>query len=89
MDKYYRVIKVTPGWKEGAILKENNTGHYEPIEDIWDTVPIKTGDTYEESSRIVENRPEFFERIYKDNLKGNIFRTADQLKERYKEAFKK
>lgn len=89
-NKYYRVKKDTFLWKEGAILKddaEGSTGKgYRAIEDIWDRVRV--GGEYI-SSHIIENpiNADFFERVYPDNLKGNVYRTADKLREVYKKSF--
>lgn len=80
--KYYRVIKDTPLWEVGAILGENarqSTG-YVGIEDIWD----KHENMREYLSKnIIENCPEFFERVYCDNLDKMIFKTKEQLKETF------
>ncbi len=91
MSKYYRVRKDTFLWKEGAILTEserNNFNGYEPIEDVWDNTPVNAEEYI--SARIVEheNNAEYFERVYKDTICGALFRTADQLKQTYKESFK-
>lgn len=90
MEKFYRVKKDTFLWAEGAILKHQShlasgKGGYEPIEDIWNAAGV--GNEYITAS-IIEANPEWFERVYRDDLKGNIFRTADQMREAYKEMFK-
>lgn len=89
MDKYYRVKKDTFLWKEGAILKYSDgvsNGGYEPIQDIWD-VANNEGEYI--SSQIVEDpvNAEYFERVYPDTIKGNVFKTADKLRAQYKKAF--
>lgn len=91
MDKYYRVKKDTFLWKEGAILKKacmrDGVWGYEPIQDIWDV----TNDQKDEyiSSPIVEHpvNAEYFERVYPDTINGNVFKTADKLREQYRKAF--
>lgn len=90
MEKFYRVKKDTFLWEEGAILKReghlaSGKGGYSPIEDIWNKV--HTNGEYI-TSPIIEGNPEWFERVYRDDLKGNIFRTADQMRDAYKEMFK-
>lgn len=89
MTKYYRVKKDNFLWKEGAILQISGpTSVYRPIEDIWDNTPCNGNEHI--SSRIIENENnlEWFERVYKDNIAGSLYRTADQLKQTYKDAFK-
>lgn len=86
MSKFYRVKKDTFLWDEGAIIKSEGNG-YTPIEDIWN----KTKDQTEYiTDKIVEypSNTDSFERVYPDNLKGGIYRTADKLREVYKTAFK-
>lgn len=80
--KYYRVIKDTFMWEIGAILGENAHGSsgYVGIEDIWDK--HKNMDEYI-SKHIVENSPEFFERVYTDNVEKMVFKTKEQLKEAF------
>lgn len=81
--KYYRVKKDTFLWAEGAVLKINDNG-YIPIEDIWN----KTEDQTEYiTCRLVEKNPEWFERVYKDDLKGLYYRTKDQMVELYGKTF--
>lgn len=77
-------------WKEWAILTDHNEGTmngYSAIEDIRDSCDI--GDEYI-SKEIIEAKENevFFERVYKDTVAWNIFKTADQLKESYKKSFK-
>lgn len=83
--KYYRVIKDNPLWEVGAVLGQNARGvcsnGYVGIEDIWDK--HKNMSEYL-SFNIIENSPEFFERVYADNLEKMIFKTKEQLKESFK-----
>ena len=75
--------------KEGAIISNqtmlNGTG-YTAIENVWHKVPLNTEYI---SSPIIEHpdNGDFFESVYPDTLKGNIYRAADQLRELYKKAF--
>jgi hypothetical protein len=86
--KYYRIIKDHPLWEVGAIL--SNEGHsggtYSPIEDIWSK--IEGCDDYTDGKTMVENQPEFYERVYKDRLDKMIFYTKTEMKKVY-EKFKK
>lgn len=91
MTVYYRVKKDNFLWKEGAVLEKRadcGTGGYKPVEDVWDSTPCN-GDEYI-TSRIVEheNNSEWFERVYKNTIAGSLYKTADQLKQTYKDAFK-
>lgn len=88
MTKYYRVKKDTFLWKEGAIISmEDGDNGYDPIEDVWNVVESQCDWITKEVVEANENR-EYFERVYKDNLKGNIFRTADKVREVYEKKFK-
>lgn len=82
--KYYRVIKDTFMWETGAILKLDpclgNNGGYVGIEDIWN----KHNDMKEYiSAHIVEQSPEWFERVYTDNVEKMVYKTKEQLKEAF------
>lgn len=87
MSKYYRVLKDTFLWKEGAILENNvNNGNgYTPIEDIWDaeglTFQKKTTNSTGEyiSAVVIENSPEWFERVYKSKFDKFINKTQAAL----------
>lgn len=89
MTKYYRLLKDTPIWIEGAIISDDNTSDgYQAIEDIWDRAE-KAKDHWE--SKAVIEAPEnkdFFERVYKDKMDKAIFHTKEELKKVY-ERFKK
>jgi len=84
--KYYRVVKDTFLWNKGAILKlgedlGNGEGGYMPIEDIWnanDSVPNEYI-----NAKIIEASPEWFERVYADNLEKMVFKTKAQMKESF------
>jgi len=86
MTKYYRVKKDTFMWKEDAILFVDNDNHCHAIEDIWNNVDIKNEYI---SAHIIEHpdNGDWFERVYKDNIVGHIYKTKDQLIEQYKKSF--
>ncbi len=86
MNKYYRLKTDSFLWKKGAILAYDGGG-YRPIEDIWD-VTDKNENEYI-SSRIVENNPEHFERVYKSRLEEMAFETKEVVMETYNKMFKK
>ena len=65
--RYYRVIKDTFLWEEGAIItnKDNSSDQYRPIDDIYK----KFEDSNEYiSAMLIEKNPEWFERVYAVNL---------------------
>lgn len=90
MGKYYRVLKDTPLWLEGAIIKFNvdlgNYGGYEVIEDIWN--PCEHQDYV--SKEIIEAPANsgFFERVYKSSPEKLAFKTAEEMKKLFN-SFKK
>lgn len=70
--RYYRVIKDHPLWDVGAILSnEDNSDNYRPISDIFTKELDVKGQSFEswtEGRELVENQPEFFERVHKVNV---------------------
>lgn len=79
MSKFYRVKKDSFLWHKGAILEENGNG-YKPINDIWD-VTDHNRDEYI-SSQIIENCPEYFERVYEASKFGKaVFVTKEKARE--------
>lgn len=87
MSKFYRVLKDTPVWEAGAILTKNSDGDYEAISDLWNTdATDKHKDIIIELDTIVENSPEWFERVYEVKVLGKAKYLA---KEAAKEAHNK
>lgn len=84
--KYYRLLKDTPAWIKGAILyKYAGNPNYVAMSDMWETeAAAKLSDAYQtvegarrggnvgESAIIVENSPEWFERVYPTQDKKKI-----------------
>lgn len=74
MLKHYKVLKDTPQWFAGAILKELDGGGYEAINDLWDTdahdYKKDEDNTYYESGFIVENSPDWYQRVYQVKALG-------------------
>ena len=97
MTKYYRVKKDTFLWKAGAVLEKktftNGCTGYQPIEDVWNVVEVTSGSGKDEyiSSPFIEAKEneEWFERVYKDDVAGKLWKTKDQLVAAYNEAFAK
>ena len=87
MTTYFRVKKDTFLWAEGAILSDKGNREVLPIEDIWN----KTQNQGEYiTRRIIEdpNNADYFEKVYKDSITGNLYKTKDQLVDMYKAVFK-
>lgn len=75
MPKFYRVKKDTPTWKAGAIIKTGlvTTDNYSAISDLWDVVENKDDRfIWTEDPNIVENSPEWFERVYDISILGKV-----------------
>lgn len=94
--KYYRVLKDTPLWSESAIIvqEQENGQWFSAIEDYWDTegseAMRKDGDTPYMDSRIVENNPDFYERVYEMTTLGKmVFVTKEEAKKQAAKFFKK
>ena len=87
--KYYRVLQDNFLWKAGAILSmADGLPGYNAIEDIWDATPVVNGEYI--TARNVEHpdNSAYFERVYPDTVTGKLFKTAKQLAEMYRGAFK-
>jgi hypothetical protein len=73
--KYYRTKQNLPDLEAGAILKLVGDDSYESISDLWDTDSRDKAITYDTCNLawngvIVENSPEWFERIYEVGVLG-------------------
>ncbi len=64
-NKFYKVLKDLPAWEAGAIIRLNSDG-YTSVNELFNKE--HTGGEYYETSRIVENSPEWFERVYPVSL---------------------
>lgn len=91
MSKFYRVIKDLPLLDVGAILSnEKDSREYFPINDLFtkDVKDISGGDWYE-MARLVENQPEWFERVYKVTLATQArYLAKDKAREFYDKLYK-
>ena len=88
--KYYRVIKENFMWEVGAILEHNpSLGHkeggYEPVEDVWNKQEDQTEYI---SAYLIEKSPEFFERVYTNDVEKVIFKTKEELKNQFNKMVK-
>lgn len=85
--KFYKVIKENFLWDAGAILKQLDNGKgYVAKEDIYKKLP--ESDEYI-SNEIIENSPEYFQRVYEVNLATRVvYELKDRAKELLQEQFK-
>ena len=81
--KYFKVIKDNFLWETGAILKSNSSGDgYVPVDDIYKK---HDGNEYI-TSHIIEESPEYFQRVYKVDL---VTRVVYEVKDKAKELLTK
>lgn len=67
MSKFYKVLQDTPLFLKGAILrKDNDNENYIPISDLWNTDSVEKhlDDSAVEYDKVVENSPEWYQRVY-------------------------
>lgn len=87
MTKYYRVTQDNFLWEKGAILKHSaendivsSRGGYSPENDIWD-ITEHNGTEYI-SAPIIENNPDWFERVYEvKGVSKVLYKTKSAAKE--------
>lgn len=80
--KFYKVIKDTPAWEKGAIIKFDGSESYKAVNTLFSREGAEPG--YVEVRRVVEAQPEFFERVYQATEGG---KTVYVTKEKAKELF--
>lgn len=81
--KYYKVIKENFLWEVGAILKHNQESigaGYKPVNDVYKKSEHDRNEYI--SEEIVENCPEYFQRVYKvDLITKVVYETKDRAME--------
>lgn len=82
--RFYKVIKETPAWDVGAIIKHDGSDGYVALNDLFNKE--HTGRGYFESGTIIENSPEWFERVYPVSL---VTKTVYKAKAEAREMFSK
>lgn len=87
--KHYKVIKENFLWEVGAILEPtSNCSEYKGYEPIDEVYKKHDGGEYI-SKNIVENSPDYFQRVYKvDLLTRTVYETKEKAKELLEKAFK-
>lgn len=91
--KYYKVIKDHPLWIKDAIIsnnKENNVNYFAIDEIFCKDIPnLQNVENWYESKNLVENSPDFFERVYQvNNFKNIFYETKEKALEIIKNKFK-
>lgn len=90
MARFYRVLKETPLWEEGAIISnDSDSGGYRPVDELFvkeiDGVNLR----WYEGAAAVEKQPEWFERVYKVSvLKKVQYLAKDAAKKVMKDQYK-
>ena len=85
MSKFYKVIKENFLWDTGAILEKSKSDNgYKSIDEIYNKFE-NHNDEYISTS-IIENCPEYFERVYPVNL---VTKTVYKIKEQAKAMLEK
>lgn len=76
--KYFKVIKENFLWEVGCILKPNGSDSgYAPIDDIYKK---HDGGEYI-TTEIVENSPDYFQRVYKvDLITSVVYKVKEEAK---------
>lgn len=89
MAKFYRVVKDHPIWEVGAILKEVNSGRFEPISDIWDKFDSDDGTPFG-TVAVVAEKSDWFERVYESSILGKAsYVTKEKAKQIANDLFNK
>lgn len=88
MSKFYKIIKDHPVWEVGTIL-ELRDGRYYPIDDLYVKDIKGVNSDWCEGSDLIENQPEWFERVYKVNvLKQAKYLAKDAARKVHEELYK-
>lgn len=86
MTKFFRVKQELPAWGVGAIVSnEGDKDSYKTTNDLWDKDCIADSKYYE-TADVVEQSPEWFERVYPVNL---LTKTVYKLKAEAQEMLSK
>lgn len=86
MTKFYRLKKDHPGLEVGAVLSnEENSKEYAPINNLF-LKTVLEGVPFCEMNTLVENSPEWFERVYPVSL---LTKTVYKVKAEARELFTK
>lgn len=94
--KYYRLLKDSPAYKAGAIMKvdDNDSKHCSPVSDLWDSESMVMAKSlgykpFGLATGVIENAPEWYERVYEMSWLGKqTFLTADKAREAFAKVFK-
>lgn len=89
MEKFYRVVKDTPVWLKGAIVRKgDDSDQYSAVNDIWNSEETPELTKYldnrsiTEMASVIENCPSWYERVYKvSSLKGMYYVVKDKMQD--------
>lgn len=90
MKKYYRVIKENFLWEVGAVIAQNSCGDtgegYSPVDEVFRNEHLPSEYI---SNPIIENTPEYFERVYPVNLLSKtVYKAKQEAKEMLQKEYK-
>lgn len=82
MTKYYRALRETPLWEEGAIISNKDCNdRYKAVDGVWLKEIEGIDESWYEGAAPVENQPEWFERVYPiGKLEKMVFGNKKQAK---------
>ena len=87
--KYYKLLQELPIWEKGAIVHQKDiNSSYSLTDEIYFKGPKGTED-YMEGKELVENCPEWFQRVYKiDMLTKVLYETKEKALDLINKNFK-
>lgn len=87
-EKYYRLTKDSATHKKGAIFQKKEV-NYSAISDLWDEESLKNGVSWAECPAVIENSPEWYERVYELSLLGKTkYAIKEIAQKRYEETYR-
>ena len=91
--RYYKVIKDHPLWINNAIIsndRENNCNYFAINEIFCKDIPnLSDPENWSDGKELIENSPEFFERVYRvENSKNIIYETKEKALQFIQDKFK-
>ena len=84
MTKYYKVLKDTPLWIKGAIIKSgaNNGAGYNSTDDVY----LTCDHSEYLSTKIIESQPEWFQRVFLiERIGRSLFLTRKEAVDKLEE----
>jgi len=91
MAKFYKVIKDHPMWEVGCIISNKTDGDsYYPVHGDMYLKDIKgVTERWHEGDDLVENQPEWFQRVYEVDVLGKVkYLAKDAARAAYEQLYK-